>query len=304
MRSALIATFTLVTTLATQAAGAQQAPAGGYRIFISADMEGIAAAVSAKQFSGAGAEYERYRKVLTGEVLAAIEGARAAGATRFVVADGHGDLQNLVIDELPPDVEVIRGGPRPLSMMEGIEQGKFDGAMFIGYHAGATSVRGVAAHTWVGSRLSDVKINGVSASEGYINAAVAGELGVPILLVSGDDAAVDELTLAVKGAEGVKVKRPIGYSSAHIVAPAKAQEMIRASAARAVGRIAQLKPFRPAGAPTLDLVFNFYRPAELLSWLPIVERTGARSVRYKGESIASLVKFLEFSMEYSPQLEP
>ena len=119
----------------------------GPRIFISADMEGIAAAVTEQQLGPGGFEYGRFREIMTDEVLAAIAGARAGGAGEIVVADSHGNMQNILVERLPADIRLIRGGNRPLSMMEGIQEGHFDGAIYIGYHASASNTAGVRAHT-------------------------------------------------------------------------------------------------------------------------------------------------------------
>jgi D-amino peptidase len=274
----------------------------GYRIYISVDMEGIAGAVSPAQITPSGNEYAAYRKIMVGEVLAAIAGAREAGATEFVVSDSHGSLQNIPIDDLPDDVTLIRGEPRPLGMMEGIDRGKFDGAMFIGYHASASNPRGVRAHTFSSARLSEVRLNGVPASEGYINAAIAGQFGVPVLLVTGDDVAVEELSILK--AESVAVKRAIGFEAAESVTPAAARKLIEAAARRAVGRIPSYAPFKVAQPAVLDVTFHFYRPAELLAWLPIVERTGPRSIRFKGKDTAEALRLLEFALSYSVELQP
>jgi D-amino peptidase len=274
----------------------------GYRIYISVDMEGIAGAVSPIQITPSGTEYAAYRKIMVGEVLAAIAGAREAGATEFVVSDSHGSLQNIAIDDLPADVTLIRGEPRPLGMMDGIERGKFDGAMFIGYHASASNPRGIRAHTFSSARLSEVKLNGVPASEGYINAAIAGQFGVPVLLVTGDDVVVEELS--VLKAEGVAVKRAIGFEATESMTPEAARKAIQAAARRAVGKIASYTPFKVAQPAALDVTFHFYRPAELLAWVPLFERTGPRSIRFKGKDVGEAMRLLEFALSYSVELQP
>jgi D-amino peptidase len=291
---ALIVSFAL-----SASASAQQV---GKRIYISVDMEGIAGAVAGDQISATGSEYQAYRKIMVGELLAAIAGAREAGATEFVVSDSHGGMNNLPIDDLPEDVKLIRGTPRPHGMMEGIDQGKYDGAMFIGYHSSASNTRGVRAHTISSARLSEVKLNGVPASEGYLNAALAGQFGVPILLVTGDDAVVEEL--AVLKAEGVAVKRAIGFHAAESSTPAAARNQIREASRRAVSRIGTYRPFKLDRSPTVEVTFHFYRPAEILSWLPTFERSGPRSVRFKSQDMAGAAKLLSFIMSYSVELEP
>jgi len=163
------------------------------KIYISADMEGVAGVVTGEQLSPAGFEYQRFREFMTQEVNAAIEGAVEAGATEIVVSDSHGNAQNLLIEKLPKNTLVVRGFPRPLVMMQGIDA-TFDGTIFLGYHASTSNPEGVRAHTMSSARLADVRLNDKSMSEGGFNAAIAGHFNVPIIMVSGDDAAVKEVS--------------------------------------------------------------------------------------------------------------
>ena len=103
------------------------------KVYISADMEGIAGVVTGEQLGPPGFEYERFRGFMTNEVLAAIEGARAAGATEILVSDSHGNGQNLLIERFPKDVQIVRAWPRPLAMMQGIDA-SFDAVLFVGFH--------------------------------------------------------------------------------------------------------------------------------------------------------------------------
>ena len=136
------------------------APLAGQRpikVFISVDMEGIGGVVTSEQLGPTGFEYAKFREYMTAEALAAIAGAREAGATEFVVADAHGNMQNLLIDRFPAGVTIIRGAPRPLMMMEGIDS-TFSAAMFIGYHSATTNTQ-VTVHVEAGATL-----NGIPAS--------------------------------------------------------------------------------------------------------------------------------------------
>ena len=150
------------------------------KIFISADMEGLTGVVTGDQLGPTGFEYAAFREVMTAEVNAAIEAARAGGATEIVVADSHGNMENLLLDKLPPDVQVVRSNPRPHGMMEGIDA-TFAGVLFIGYHSSTTNPRGVRAHTLSSANLADVRLGGVSMPESGLNAALAGHYGVPVL---------------------------------------------------------------------------------------------------------------------------
>lgn len=271
---------------------------------MSVDMEGVTGVVMPPQFTPGGSEYEHYREIVTNEVNAAIAGARKAGATEFVIADAHGNFQNLLVDKLPKDVKIVRGEPRPLIMMDGIESGKFDGAMFIGYHASSVSLGGVRAHSFSSAQYSELKINGVAASEGYWNAAIAGDFNVPVILVSGDDVAVAEMKPVARNAELVAVKKALGFHAAETLTPQAGAELIERSSEKAVRNLAADSPFKIKGPVTVDLTFHFYQPAEILSWLPTVERTGARSVRFKANSMVEATKFLAFLSTYNVGLTP
>jgi len=152
----------------------------GLRVYISADMEGLAGVVTAEQLGPAGFEYSRFRSIMTAEVNAAIEAARAMGATEILVSDSHGNGQNLLLEDLPQDIQVIRSWPRPLMMMEGIDE-SFDAAILIGYHSGTGNAAGVRAHTMSSANLTSLKLNGVEMSEGGVSGAIAGSFGVPVM---------------------------------------------------------------------------------------------------------------------------
>lgn len=275
----------------------------GMKIYISADMEGVGGVVTGEQLSPTGFEYAKARELMTEEVLAAIAAAREAGATEIVVSDSHGNFQNLLIDHLPKDVAVIRGGPRPLSMMQGIDA-TFDAVLFLGYHSGTTNPAGVRAHTISSARLADVRINGVSVPEAGINAAIAGHFNVPVVMISGDNAAVAEARKIIGDLEGAVVKEAYGFHSARTLTPEAARERIRDAVKRALQNRARFRP-TPARTPvTLDVRFKNYRPAEVLAWLPNVERADAHSIRFVGKDILEVVRFLAFVTNYEPGLEP
>jgi D-amino peptidase len=272
-------------------------------VYISADIEGIAGIVTADELGPQGFEYQRAREFMTGEVLAAVEGARDAGATRIVVSDSHGNGLNLLIERFPEDVEIVRSWPRPLQMMEGIDA-SFDAALFIGYHTAATNPAGVRAHTFSSAHLSAVLLNGTAASEAYVNAAIAGHFGVPVVLVSGDDVVVRETQGFLPGITGVTVKRALGFHSAQTLTPAAARERIRAGVRSALERRAGISPFVLEAPVTVDVVFKNYRPAELLDYLPIVERPAARTIRHTAEDMVALSRFMQFILSYQPDLAP
>jgi D-amino peptidase len=290
----------LLVAVAAGPAWAQQRPC---KVYISADMEGVVGVVTGAQLGPSGFDYATARKYMTQEVLAAIRGARAAGATEILISDSHGNGQNLLLDDLPPDVTVVRSWPRPLMMMEGIDS-TFDAAIFIGYHAGTTNPDGVRAHTMSSARLADIRLNGLSVPEGGINAAIAGHFGVPVVMVSGDDAAVAEISHVVGDIEGAVVKWNHSFHSARTLMPEAAYRLIEEKVEAALRRLDDFEPVVLETPVTLDVRFKNYRPSQVLAYLPIVERTDAHSIRYVGEDMIAVSKFLEFVLHYDAGLEP
>lgn len=278
-------------------------PAQGLKVYISADMEGVVGTVTPDQLGPGGFEYERYRRFMTAEVNAAIAAAKSAGAAQIVVSDSHGNGENLLIEELPEDVSVVRSWPRPLMMMQGIDS-SFHAAIFIGYHASATSSTGVRAHTISSARLQDVRLNGRSLPEGGINAAIAGYFGVPVVMVSGDDVAVAELRALLGEIETAVVKRALSFQSAQTLTPEAARRLIAEKVGTALRQVNRYRPFAIAAPVTLELRFKHYRPAEMLAYLPIVQRLDSHTIRYVGSSILEVSRFLEFVTTYAVNLEP
>jgi D-amino peptidase len=294
-----------IATLSTVAPRAH-AQRAGLKVYISADMEGITGVASADQLGPTSFEYQQARQWMTGEVLAAIEGARAAGATEFVVSDSHGNGESLLIDKFPTDVPVtiVRSFPRPLGMMEGIDS-TFGAVIFIGYHASTSSTTGVRAHTISSALLTRIALNNVSMSEAGINAAIAAQYGVPVVMITGDDQIVAESKQRFGGAlEGVAVKRAIGFHSTATMTPEMGQRLIRTAAKSAVEHRAQMKPYRVTSPITLDVSMKNYRPVELLGYLPNTQRIDSHTIRFVGKDMLEVSKFIEFVTSYDPTLAP
>lgn len=273
------------------------------KVFISADMEGVAGAVTGDQLGPTGFEYAKFREFMTNEVLAAVEGARAAGATEILVADSHGNGENLLIEKFPKDIAIVRSWPRPHGMMQGIDE-SFDAAVFVGYHTSTTNRDGVRAHTLSSANLADVRLNGISVPEAGLNAAIAGHFNVPIVAVSGDDAVVKEVQSILPGIEGAVVKWAYGFHSAKTLTPEAACELIREKVKAGVMRRREAKPYKLRTPVELEVRFKNYRPSEVLSYLSIVERTDSHTVRFRGRDILEVSKFLSFILNYEPALAP
>jgi D-amino peptidase len=273
------------------------------RIYISADIEGIAGVVTREHTRPEGFEYQSARVWMTDSVAAAANAAYTSGASEVVISDSHGNAQNLLLDRLPKQVQVVRSWPRPLSMMQGVEVGPYDGALFIGYHAGATNSGGILAHTFRSASLREVRVNGVSAPEALINSAIAGHFDTPILLVSGDDVCIEETKALLPGIEPVTVKWAHSRLSARTLTPEASYELIGEGVKRAIARRAEIAPYRIPGPITLEVSFLYRQPVEFLIMLKGIERLDAFTVRYVADDILDLQRFMVFALGYSSTLQ-
>jgi D-amino peptidase len=254
------------------------------RVYISVDMEGIAGVAHEDQTNPVeprhAGEYNRFRRLMTNEANAAIAGALEAGATSVLVNDSHWLMRNLLAEELNPVAELLSGGPKRLSMVEGIDTG-FDAAMFIGYHARAGTRNATIDHTYT-SRVYEVRLNGEAVGELALNAALAGVHGVPVALVSGDQAlAAEARALLGDGIEAVVVKQAVSRFAARSLAPSLACQRIRAGAASALRRKHSLLKISPP--ILLEVDFALTHMADMAELVPGSSRTGGRTVRYAGE---------------------
>jgi D-amino peptidase len=154
------------------------------------------------------------------------------------------------------------------------------------------------------ANYAGVALNGVQVPEAGLNAAIAGHFGVPVALISGDDVAVEEARRLIGGVEAVAVKRAISFHSASTMTPPAAQALIKERVKTALARRAELRPYRVTTPVRLDLTFKNYRPAEMLAYLPIVQRTDAHSIRYTGRNVVEVSRFLQFVGAYEPGLTP
>jgi D-amino peptidase len=254
------------------------------RVYISVDMEGIAGVVHEDQTDPTearhAAEYNRFRRLMTNEANAAIQGALDAGATRVLVNDSHWDMRNLLAEELHPVAELLSGSPKRLSMVEGVDGG-FDAALFVGYHAMAGTRDAIIDHTYT-SRVYQARVNGQPVGELALNAAMAGMHQVPVALVSGDQSLASEAKALLGSAvETVVVKEAVGRFAARAASPSVACERIRAGTAVALRRTHQ--PFTFPRPIRLEIDFVVSQMADMAELVPGSIRTGGRTVAYIGE---------------------
>jgi len=206
--------------------------AQGRKVYISVDMEGISGIVGDDQTGAGGAEYGRSRKLMAEDANAAIRGAFEGGATEVVVNDSHGSQRNLMPEDLDPRARLISHSFKRHGMVEGLDE-TFDAVIFIGYHAKADSPRGLFAHTGSGV-VKDVQVNGRSAGEGGLNTLMAQWYGVPVVMISGDDVAVEQQKEWTPAVKGVAVKRAINMRAVEGKPLAEARKEIQAAAREGV----------------------------------------------------------------------
>jgi D-amino peptidase len=254
------------------------------KLYISSDMEGVAGVCAWEQVDARTPhpEYEIYRRYYTREVNAAIEGARLAGASDFIINDSHGPMRNLLLDELPDDVRVIFGNRKPFSMVQDADS-SFGGALFLGYHGAIGDADAVLCHTYTPSVIYEVRVNGIRCSEATLNAALLGCHGVPLLLVTGDRTTVEGVREQMPWVRGVVVKESIGNFAATSLPPRAAQAAIREGAEAAVAGASRAKPYRFESPAQMDVTLAKTEQADLVEMIPGFTRTGARSVRFTHE---------------------
>lgn len=256
------------------------------RIYISVDMEGLAGVAHAQQVSFGPTvdrtDYDRSRALMAGEANAAVGAAFERGAREVVVNDSHWQMRNLRAEDLHDGARLIVGD-KPLSMTQGVGEapaGSFDGAAFIGYHAGAGSATGVIGHTYSSASVLELRVNGTAHNEAALNAVRLGHFGVPVFLVAGDDALASEVAELLPWAERVVVKRGLGYSAADTLSPREAHRAIGEGMARALARLDEMRLYEPELPLRGELDFRLPVMADYAATLPGVDRLGSRTVGF------------------------
>jgi D-amino peptidase len=261
------------------------------KVFISVDMEGVSGVVSWEDVSRAGLDYQLFRKLMTQEANAAVEGALEAGATEILVRDSHSTARNILPDLLNPEATLLRdwsGGP--MGMMEGIDE-SFDAVIFIGYHAREGTPNAVLKHTSTGK--IDVFLNGQNMPEAGINAAIAGYFNVPVVMVAGDLALVDQVKEFLGDVECVAVKEGVGQA-AKMLHPSKAQQMIKRGTREALTDLGRFKPFKLAAPVTMEIRYKDEIDAARYSWFPGAKRSSERAVSFTHDSYLEVLRFYMF----------
>ncbi|MEU9126366.1 M55 family metallopeptidase [Streptomyces sp. NPDC048506] len=248
------------------------------KIFVSSDMEGTAGVVDWEQCRPSGSQYDYFRGLLQEEVNAAIEGARSAGATAFLVNDAHSSMANLRPDGLAGRARYLSGRHKPLYMMQGLD-GTFDGVFFVSYHGSVAGAPSALSHTYNPRAIAGVWLNGVPAGESGVNALVALGHGVPVVLITGDRTTAEEVEPFCPGIRAAVVKTSVSRFAADSLHPEQAREVIREAAREAVLRLPHAVPPAIDLPATLTVRFRNADLAEMATWINRVEAVDEVTVR-------------------------
>ena len=257
------------------------------KIFISADIEGVAGVVNPQHGAPGNPEYERARRLMTEEVNAAIAGAFDAGATEVLVNDSHGPMINLLPESLDPRAELILGRPKPGGMFAGLTA-EHAGAFCTGYHSGAGR-HGVLAHTVSGFAYAGIRVNGIDCAEAILYGAYAGSLGVPVLMLSGDDQLETQCRPHFPEAKFAVVKHALSNRAARAVSPDTARQRIRAAAEQALRNRSACKPLIIPPPHRLELDLTSMVLADFACSIPVAERVSPRTVAFKADDMAGVI---------------
>lgn len=273
-------------------ASAQEEPP---RIFISVDMEGIGGIGTGNMTRTGGKDYSLGRALMTAEVNAVVDAIFSAGVAEIVVNDSHGDMQNLLHTELDPRVTYIQGNTKPLGMVQGLD-GSFDGVIFLGYHAKAGDREGFLAHTGSGA-VKGLWLNDVELGEGGLNAAFAGEQGVPVLLAAGDSAFTEEIRELLPTAT-VATKVAVTPQVARLRHPEEVRADLTRVTGEALARAAAAPLFRLD--PPIRVRVRFATPtrADILEAIPGIGRVDGYTVSYEAEDVDEAYRLIRVMYKY------
>jgi len=262
------------------------------KVYIITDLEGASGVAGFwEDFNPGGRVHEEARRLLTGDVNAAVEGALRGGAEEVVVLDGHGAAFSILLEELNPAARLIRG--RRILEMAGLDE-TFDAVFAVGAHAMAGVPLALLCHTLSHPRIINIWLNGLKVGEVGLWAAIAGHYGVPLIMVAGDEAAVKEARELLGGVETVAVKRATSMYSAECLHPKVTARMIAEAAERALKRLSkgEFKPFKLKPPVEMRVEYMLPAAAERVAKRPGVRRIDGRTVSYEGESVEECMSML------------
>ena len=264
------------------------------KAFISVDLEGMPYIVIPGHLSLKGTLYDEARRIATKVTLTVAEELHKNGFDEVVIADSHGPMVNLLVDDLPEYVEIVRGYPRPLSMVSGVEG--CDVALFLGYHAKFGTAKSTFDHTYSSASINRVEVNGIVVSEFLLNAYVAGESGVPVVMVAGEAQLLeDDVKKYAPWAETVAMKRSLSRVSAKSPSMVRIEKELREAVRRAAANFKQekAKPLVTKKPVKMRITFLTSHFADIAELLPTVKRIDGLTVEYSAGNMSEAYKIFE-----------
>lgn len=264
------------------------------KAFISADLEGMPHIVIPAHYNLKGSLFEEARRIATKLTLVVVEELNKNGFDEIVIADSHGPMVNLLVDDLPEYVELIRGTPRPGSMVSAVEECEV--ALFVGYHAKYGAAKSTGDHTFSGSTIRRVEVNGVEASEFLLNAYVAGHFDVPVILVAGEAKLLEnDVTQHAPWADTVILKSSLSRMAAKSASMLKIEKELREGVKRAAtnfrqNRVAPLVAKKPI---KMGLTFNATHHADVAELLSTITRVDGLNIEFTSDNILEAYNMLQ-----------
>ncbi len=259
-------------------------------LWISVDMEGISGIVDPEQLLPGRLRYSEGTTYLEHDLRVVIEAAREQpNVERIIVNDSHDGMLNASWLQLPATVELISGGTKPHSMVEGVE--KADMAFFLGYHAMAGTPLAVMDHTYSGD-IYRVRINGEEVGETGINAIVAGSYHVPVGFISGDDKVVAEAQHIMPWISSATVKHATNRKAAYLLPPAAVRDVLRKAVTEAFDAFSQgrIQPYQVSSPVLLEVTFMTTDMADRALYCPDTTRLGGRTVQFQNNKIGEVFR--------------
>ncbi len=264
------------------------------RAFISVDLEGMPYIVTRGHLGVKGTLYAEARKIVTKVTMIVAEELHKNGFDEVVIADSHGPMVNVLVEDLPEYVEIVRGFPRPVSMVAGIEG--CDVALFLGYHSKFGTAKSTFDHTYSGAVVNKVRINGIEASEFLLNGYAAGESNVPVILVAGDAQLIDDdVKKHAPWTETVALKTSLSRVSARSYSMVKIEKELRGAVRKAVlaFRNRKAKPLVSKKPVNVEVTFLASHFADIAELLPTAKRTDGLKIEYSAKNMIEAYKTLE-----------
>ena len=252
------------------------------RVMIEVDMEGISGIVLPQQVQRDERLYEEARRFMTWDANACVEGCFRGGATEVTVWDAHGRGFNLLWAEADARAQYVQGSS-DLGRLHDI--GKYDALILLGFHAQAGERAAVLDHTMSSAAWQNFWINGKKAGELAIDAGIAGDEGVPVIMVSGDDKVCAEARRWIKGVRTAQVK--VGYSSfgGRLLSREAAHQLITDTAEDACRGHRKAKPLVHAKPVRMRLeLVERQRPPETASRKPYLRIIDGRTYEVTGST--------------------